>query len=294
MAQSGLKTIVGAISGALLGLLFLSAGLWKLTYPLDAATKMHQALLPQELSLAAAVGFGIAETFAAVLLFIPRYRRWGAWLTGLMLVAFLGYFAINYEKLRGADCSCFPWLKRAVGPEFFIGDGVMLLMAAMAGWWARRSDGMRTASMILAAVTLFAGVSFAISESRNSGVKAPDTVLVDGKPFSMQGGKIALYFFDPECMHCNAAAKKMAKMKWPADVKRMSVATRVPQFARDFLEQTGFSGMIATDVELLKKTFPFGDPPFMVLIENGRQKAAISMFDGTEPGESLKKAGFAE
>ena len=96
MPQS-VKPFIGAVSGVLLGLLFLSAGLWKLTYPLDAATKMHQALLPQALSLPAAVTFGIAETFAAVLLFLPRYRRWGAWLTGLMLVAFLGYFAINYE-----------------------------------------------------------------------------------------------------------------------------------------------------------------------------------------------------
>ena len=211
-----------------------------------------------------------------------------------MLVAFLGYFAINYEKLRGADCSCFPWLKRAVGPEFFIGDGVMLLMAVIAGWWARRSDGLKTASMILASVALFAGVSFAISESKNSGTKAPETVLVDGKPYSMQAGKIALYFFDPECMHCNDAAKKMAKLKWGSDVKRMGVATRVPQFAQYFTEHTGFSATITTDVDLLKKTFPFGDPPYMVLIDNGRQKASVPMFDGAEPAESLKKAGFLE
>ena len=288
------KPVIGAVSGMLLGLLFLSAGLWKLTSPLDAAAKMHQALLPQALSLPSAVGFGIAETFAAILLFLPRYRRWGAWLTGLMLVAFLGYFAINYEKLRGADCSCFPWLKRAVGPEFFIGDGVMLLMAVIAGLWARRAEGFKTAASILAAVAMFAGVSFAISESRNSGVKAPDTVLVDGKPYSMQAGKIALYFFDPECMHCNDAAKKMAKLKWSADVKRMGVATRVPQFGKYFTEHTGFDAIITTDLDLLKKTFPFGDPPFLVLIENGRQKAGVSMFDGAEPADSLKKAGFLD
>ena len=39
------------------------------------------------------------------------------------------------------DCSCIPWLKRVVGPGFFIGDGVMLLLAFFAGLGARRSEG---------------------------------------------------------------------------------------------------------------------------------------------------------
>ena len=41
---------------------------------------------------------------------------------------------MNYNTLAGKDCSCFPLVKRSIGPGFFIGDMVMLLMAALAGW----------------------------------------------------------------------------------------------------------------------------------------------------------------
>ena len=56
---------------------------------------------------------------AAVFILVPRFRRWGALLIGFCCWR-SGYFAINYGTLRGADCSCFPWIKRMVGPEFFL------------------------------------------------------------------------------------------------------------------------------------------------------------------------------
>src|SRR6185503_17911017 len=110
------KSVIAVVSAVILGFLFIVAGVWKITDPFGAATRMNQALLPAALSLPAALAFGVAETFAGVLLFVPRFRRWGSWLTGLLLVAFLGYFAVNYTALQGQECSCFPWLKRAVGP----------------------------------------------------------------------------------------------------------------------------------------------------------------------------------
>ena len=92
---------------------------------------MVQAKVPESLGLAAALFFGIVETVGAVMILVPRLRRWGAVVLGALLLAFLGYFAIQYNTLRGADCSCIPWLKRVVGPGFFVGDGVMLLMALL-------------------------------------------------------------------------------------------------------------------------------------------------------------------
>ena len=130
------KHILSVTCAVLLALLFLVSGLWKITDPFGAAARMAQAQVPASLSLAAALGFGVAEVFSGILLLVPRFRRWGAWLCGLMLVAFLVYFAIHYQTLRGEDCSCFPWLQRVVGPWFFISDGIMLLMAVAAGWWA--------------------------------------------------------------------------------------------------------------------------------------------------------------
>src|SRR5215210_4817949 len=83
------KTVVSVSSALVLAALFLIAGVWKITEPFDAASRMVQAKVPADLGLPAAVGFGIAETFSAVLLLIPRFRRWGAWVTGLLLVAFM-------------------------------------------------------------------------------------------------------------------------------------------------------------------------------------------------------------
>src|SRR5690349_3269702 len=105
------KTVASVASAVLLAALFLIAGVWKITEPFDAASRMVQAKIPADLGLPAAIGFGIAETFSAVLLLIPRFRRWGAWLTGLLLVAFMLYIGYYDIVQRGAGCSCFPGLK---------------------------------------------------------------------------------------------------------------------------------------------------------------------------------------
>lgn len=285
------KTVASVASAVLLAALFLIAGVWKITEPFDAASRMVQAKIPADLGLTAAIGFGIAETFSAVLLLIPRFRRWGAWLTGLLLVAFMLYIGYYYNVLRGAECSCFPWLKRAVGPGFFVFDGAMLLMAIVAGWWSRPSEGKRTAAIILGAVTVFAFVSFGVTYARQTGVKAPDTITVDGKPYSLQHGKVFLYFFDPECSHCYQAAKTMAGYDWQG-TKVIGIPTSQPQFAPGFMQETGLKAPNSNDLQMLKKIFPFGDPPYGVAIENGRQKQSFPHFEGDDPATGLRKIGF--
>src|SRR6516162_2381562 len=108
----GWKSGLSWASSILLCALFLLSGLWKITDVQGAAVRMVQAKVPESLGLAAALVFGIAETVGAVMILVPRLRRWGAVVVGALLLAFLGYFAIQYNTLRGADCSCIPWLKR--------------------------------------------------------------------------------------------------------------------------------------------------------------------------------------
>ena len=142
------KIALGWLSAVVISLLFLTSGIWKITDVPGWAVRVAQAKIPASISLPAAIVIGIAETFAGVLILVPRFRRWGAWLAGGLLVVFLGYFAINYSALAGQDCSCFPWLKRVVGPGFFIGDIAMLLLAIVAGIWAKPTGSMRTATVI--------------------------------------------------------------------------------------------------------------------------------------------------
>lgn len=285
---------LGTGSAVLVGLLFLVAGVWKMTDPLNAATRMTQALLPASLSLPIAISAGIAETFAGVMLLVPRFRRWGAWLCGGMLVAFLIYFAVNYTELRGAECSCFPWIKRAVGPGFFIGDGIMLAMAAAAGVWTRPPAGLRSAAVLLGAVTVFAFGSYGVTLMRQSGIEAPESIVVDGRDVPLHQGRVFLYFYDPECSHCFRAAQGMAKLNWQSDVKLISVPTAQAQFAGQFLEETGLKAGTSNDLELLRETFRFGDPPYGVALEYGRQKAAFPVFEDDQPAAGLRELGFIE
>jgi uncharacterized membrane protein YphA (DoxX/SURF4 family) len=287
------KNVLSVSSAVILAALFIIAGTWKITDPYDAATRMVQAKVPGSLGLTAAISFGIAETFAAVLLLVPRFRRWGAWLTGVMLIAFMIYIGYHYEALRGEECSCFPWVKRAVGPGFFIADGAMLALAVFAGVWARPSESKRSAAIVLGAVAVFAFASLGVAFTRQSGVQAPDTITVNGQPYSLQTGKQFIYFFDPECGHCVQAARTLSTYNW-GDTKIVGVYTRMPQFAPAFLTDTGLKAVLTPDHDLLKKTFPFADAPFAVAIENGRQKASFIHFEGDEPGASLKKLGFIE
>lgn len=273
--------------------MFLSAGIWKLTDPVGWSATLSQLKVSSQLALAGAIALGIVEVWCAVLLLVPRHRRWGAWVTAALLVFFMVYIGYFYEELRGKDCSCFPWMKRAVGPGFFIGDLLMLLLAGAAGWWAQRSGNVRAAGLSLMGVVAFAGASYGVVSMRSAGVRAPDHITVDGKQTAFSQGKTLLYFYDPECLHCDEAARRLSTHKWN-DTAIVAIPTRMPQFAADFLKSTKLPAGTSNDHEVLKKTFPFGDPPYAVALENGRQMAALPLFDKKEPEASLRALGFIQ
>lgn len=282
----------GAIVTALI---FLIAGLWKITDPPGAAARLAQARVPESLSLAAALSLGVCETFCGVLVLAPKFRRWGAAIATLLLIAFMVFIGIHYNELRGAECSCFPWVKRAVGPGFFIGDGLMMAFAAMAGVWARRSSGVGAAAAILAAVAVFAGVSYGVSITRHTGTKAPESVTAeDGKPIDLSHGRVLVYFFNPQCLHCLEAGRKLAALNL-GDTRFVGVATENPQFAGWFMGKAGLlgKGPVTRDLDLLKKTFPFDLPPAAVALDGGYEKARLLQFEGDEPGATLRRLGFA-
>lgn len=291
LEPAGWKTAFAWVAGAALSVLFLASGLWKITDPQGAAMRMSQALVPESWSLFAAVSFGVVETVSGVLVLAPRFRRWGAMLTGLLLLAFLGWFAIHYTALRGADCSCFPWLKRVVGPGFFIGDGLMLLLAAAAGLWSKPSGSPRTAALIFAAVVVFAGVSYGVDVAHQTGVLAPATITVDGLPYATRHGRTFLFFFNPECRHCIDAAKSMSQLDW-GDTRVVAIPVEEPQYSVQFLQMTGLKAGLSRDFAELKQVFGFSGFPSGVALLNGRQKALLTQFEGSEPAATLKQLGF--
>jgi uncharacterized membrane protein YphA (DoxX/SURF4 family) len=286
------KRIPNHIAALAVALLFLTAGIWKMTDPFTWARMVEDLRVPYQYSLPLTLLLAVAETVAGALVLVPRFRRWGASLAALLLVVFMIYIGVNYSTLLGKDCSCFPWVKRTVVPGFFVGDAAMLLAAIVAAWWSRPPEGVRKAAILLALVAVATASSFGFATSRLSGTKAPEVITVEGKPFSLQRGRVFLFFYDPQCGHCDAAARHMSKYQWKDDVTVIGIPTQQQQWAASFLTDTGLKAKTSLDLDLLKKTFPFGDPPYGVLIENGRERAPVPHYDEPEPSETLKKLGL--
>jgi uncharacterized membrane protein YphA (DoxX/SURF4 family) len=279
----------------LISIVFLAAGLWKITDPIGAAVKLAQLRVPESLSVFTATSLGTVETFTGVLLLIPRFRRWGSISGSLLLVAFMVFIGIHYNELRGADCSCFPWIKRAVGPNFFLGDGIMLLMAIGAGLWAQAANGIRPAALVLGAVAVFTLVSFGVASTRDTGTKAPESITAEnGQPISLEKGKVFIYFFNPQCLHCLDAGRKLAALNW-GDTRFVGVPTENPQFGDWFMGKAGLTGRgpVAKDLDTLRKLFPFDLPPAGVALEDGHEKAMLLQFEDKEPSATLSRLGFA-
>lgn len=282
------KSTVSHIAAGIIGILFLVSGIWKITDPLGWTIKIEQFKVPYALSLPFTLALAAGETWAGLMILVPRFRKWGAALSIVLLLGFMAYMGWNYTEFKSMDCSCFPMLKRAIGPGFFIGDGVMLLLAGLAGWWARPASNLRGAMVALGAVAVFTGVCYGVAMSRVSGIEAPARITADGQAFDLQHGRVFLFFYDPECMHCDAAAKAMSKYNWGA-TRVVAIPTRQKQFAQAFLKDTGLKAVTTLEHEELKKLFPFDTTPYGVVLENGRQKGVVSRFDPPEPAETLKK-----
>jgi hypothetical protein len=75
----------------------------------------------------------------------------------------------------------------------------------------------------------------------------------------------------------------------------VGVPTRVPQWAEAFMKDNNFKGVTTLDLEKLKTVFPFGDAPYGVALENGRELGPVSHYEeGDEPRVTLKQFGFVE
>ncbi len=107
--------------------------------PFKTGELLEQAKVPAGFGKLGASTLGAIEVFAAFMLFYPKLRRWGGGFLGSgLIVFFLGWIGYYYSALVGKECSCFPLIKRSIGPGFFISNGVMLLFGLAAFFTGRR------------------------------------------------------------------------------------------------------------------------------------------------------------
>jgi uncharacterized membrane protein YphA (DoxX/SURF4 family) len=288
-----MKRSVVAVCAILLGVVFLVSGGWKVLSPFKTGELLEQAQVPGGYGPLGAATLGTLELLAAFLLFHPRLRRWGGWLGSALMIFFMAWVGFYYHKLAGQECSCFPLIKRTVGPGFFVSDAIFLLLGLVAAGWSPRPKSLRTPGIALAALIVLAGASFGIHANTRSHAQIPTPVVVDGKPQNLAEGKVFLFFYDPSCMHCDAAAKFMSKLDWTG-TRLVAIPTINPQWAASFLHDTHLKASTSLELDKLKKAFPFVDPPFGVALEDGRVKETFgqAQFTPPAPEAQLKALGL--
>jgi uncharacterized membrane protein YphA (DoxX/SURF4 family) len=289
------RRIAATIAAVLLGLIFVVSGGWKVLQPFQTGEVLEQARVPAGLGVIGAASLGTLELFAAFLLFVPQFRRWGGLLGSALLIFFICWVAYYYPALVGHECSCFPIIKRTVGPAFFITDAAMLLLGLIAYAWSKRVTTFRGPAVAFIALVVFAGVSFGVNAAERHNAQVPTPLVVEGKPQDLTHGKVFVYFYDPECSHCFAAAKFMSTLNW-GNTKVIGIPTHDPQFAGEFLQDTHFKAETSLETAKMRKAFPFVDPPFGVALEDGqiKQTFAQAQFNEPSPAPDLKKLGFVK
>ncbi len=289
------KRTVAAICAVLLGIIFLVSGGWKVLDPFKTGELLEQAKVPAGFGKLGASTLGALEVFTALMLFYPRLRRWGGFLGSGLIVFFLGWIGYYYSALVGKECSCFPIIKRSIGPGFFISDGVMLLFGVAAFMWSAKVVSAKLPAGLLASIAILAGLSYGVNTWKHGNVQVPTPVIVDGKAQSLAEGKVFLFFYDPSCMHCDAAAKFMSTLDW-GETRVVAIPTVNPQWAESFLHDTKLKAGTSLELDKLKKAFPFVDPPFGVALVDGQVKETFTQaqFNVPLPQPELKKLNFVK
>jgi len=288
------KKHVGTAAALLMAIPWLVAGIYKLTIVSEFQLMLTQILVPISLSLVGAMAVIMGDLTAGVMLVVPSWRRLGGIFSSVLLIIFMGYFAINYETLKGADCSCFPWVERAVGPVFFWSDGAMLALSVLAAWWAAPFTKIRGAAIAVAGIVAVSLVALGVDKlGPQLDMTVPAAVAVGDEQISLHEGKVFVYFFNPMCTHCLDAGTAMAKHTWQAPF--VGVPTEEEDLAIGFVEDSGLKDVKLTpDIEVLKEAFPFQDTPYAVAIENGQMKERFQFFEEPELGEKLRELGFVK
>jgi hypothetical protein len=287
--------IAATVCAILLAIIYLVSGAWKMLDPFKTGELLEQAQVPSGFGTLGAAALGTLEVLAAVLLFTPRYRRLGGIIGSGLLIFFIGWIGYYYHTLVGRECSCFPIIKRSIGPMFFVSDGIMLLFGLAAWAWSERLRSWRGPALVLASLVAVAGLSYGINASRRHSVQIPNPIVVNGKPTDLTHGKVFVFFYDPSCMHCDAAARFMSGFDWNG-TQVVAIPTVNPQWAASFLHDTHLKANTSLEVDKMKAAFPFVDPPYGVALEDGVVKARFgqAQFNAPSPKPDLERLGFAK
>ena len=164
----GWKTAASAVAGLLLAVLFILSGTWKITDPFSWAQRIAQLRVSANLSLATACFFGVAETYAGVLVLVSAFSPLGRLVVRLSAARLHGLHRLLLQCAPRSRLQLLSMAQARGGAGIFRGRRCMLGLAVIAGWWAKPSSSLPSAALVLMAVVVFAGVSLGVSAQMQS------------------------------------------------------------------------------------------------------------------------------
>jgi hypothetical protein len=83
--------------------------------------------------------------------------------------------------------------------------------------------------------------------------------------------------------------QSLSKVKFRDDVTVVALPTRVPQFAASYLKDSGLNAKTSLESAKLRELFKFDNPPYLALIERGRQTGVImpTQFSEEDPSKHI-------
>lgn len=295
-----MRNILVWILALVLAAIFAVAGGWKLWAPAAAGIRLVQLGIPSNLGLPLAVVLGTAELFAAVLLVIPAYRRWGAALIGVMLVVFMAYMGARYTQLKGVECGCLPGRGRALGAGFFIQDGLMLAAAAAVFLLKPLKEAPRR-SLVPAALALALIVALGVGSAslerplfaKESGltVRVMDRAGRVADTSISSRSQTLLYFYDATCSDCKKASAELARVRLAAPL--IALPIEKPQEGYAYLDAAGIkNALISPDHAQLSERFQAKQVPAVYIVQGAAPQNAIFDFERSRFEKVLRDGGL--
>src|ERR1700722_3318767 len=85
------KNMAGSVAALFVAVLFIGAGAYKAVDPYRWSRMLEELLFPYQYSLPFTLLLAVGEMFGGVMILVPRFRRWGAVITSLLLLSFMIY-----------------------------------------------------------------------------------------------------------------------------------------------------------------------------------------------------------
>ncbi len=286
------RLYIGWALAALLGAVWLAAGVIKALEPFDFARQVasFQILPGGPLQAAAAWGLLVAECALGGALIVGYRLRWALAGAGLLTLIFIG--ALGWVVAAGIpveDCGCFGSQFKRSPKEALLEDGLMLTITLIAGWlvWQAsvsppttegRQAGGRAARWRAGVVALCAAFGLLTPLAFGFPLGGGDwsKVQVSGTQVNVATGERLVALIDTECSHCQESVPKLNAYVGLKDFPPFVALCSNEEWRRIFfIRRFGAKfelGEISKDD--FKRLLADGDTPRIVLLRNGKVIAA--------------------